>query len=155
MIRTNTLVDDFEYVSIHDEAIDAPADGSDPAAIEAFQHKWKLYRDGMGDPPLKAGVKPTRFKLRHITSAERIYLMELQSGDEKGVAVAAAAMAIVGASDLADSDGKKIEIRQEATSVGPVKIRHASKESMDALPMEVLLEIGALVMERSTIRPPS
>lgn len=146
-IRANTLVDSFDYVSQYDEAIDHD--------VEEFDHKWKLYRDGMGEPPLKAGAKPTLFKLRHVTSTERVYLMELSHGEERGLYITAAAMALVGVKGLEGADGKKVEIRQESTSVGPVKIRHATKDSLDALPLEVILELGALALERSSVRPNS
>ncbi len=145
MIRANTLVENFEYVSRADEAVDD--------SVDEFDHKWKLYRDGMAAPPLKAGGKPTLFKLRHLSSTERMYLLELAQGGEQGLYIAAAAIALVGAKPLEGADGKPFEIRQEVTSVGPIKVRHATKDSLDALPVEVLLELGGLVMERATTRP--
>lgn len=146
-IRTNTLVQDFEYVSQFDEAVDKSA--------EDFEHKWKIYRDGMGEPPLVAGSSPTRFKLRHVTSVERIYLLEIAQGDEHGLYIAAAAMSLVGAKGAADEAGKPYEVKFETSTAGPLKIRHATKASLDALPVEVLLELGSLAMERATARPSS
>ncbi len=146
-IRTNTLVADYDYVSQFDEAVDRSADD--------FDHQWKVYRDGLGEPPLKVGESPTRFKLRHVTATERLYLLELSQGDERGLYIAAAAIGLVGAKGLTGQDGKPVTIRQESTNVGTVRIRSATKDSLDALPMEVLLELGGLVMERATVRPSS
>jgi len=145
MIRANTLVEDFEYVSQYDEAVDKSA--------EDFDHKWTIYRDGLGDPPIKTGETPTRFKLRHLTATERLYLLELSQGEEHGLYIAAAAIALIGVKGMNGADGKPHVIRQEVTHVGPVRLRHASKESLDAFPMEILLELGGLVVERVTARP--
>lgn len=145
MLRSNTLVDDFEYVSRADDAVDTSA--------EDFEHKWKLYRDGAAEPPLKAGAKPTRFKLRHLTSTERLRLLEMSQGGEHGLYVAAVAFALVGIKDMDAPAGKESEFKQTWEDAGPVRLRHATKETLDAIPVEVLLELGALVMERTTARP--
>ena len=146
-IRANTLVADYEYISQFDEAVDKSA--------EDFDHKWKLYRDGMAEPPLKAGEKPTFFKLRHVTSSERAYLLELAQGNERGLFLGAAAIGLIGVKGLDGADGKPLQVRQESTTVGTIRLRSATKESLDVLPLEVLLELGGLVMERLTVRPNS
>jgi hypothetical protein len=147
MIRSNTLVQDYEYISRFDEAVDS--------GREDFEHAWKLYLDGAGDCPLKAGVEPTRFKLRHITSSERVYLLELHSNGEHGLMVAAAAMALVGAKNLSDGEGKPAQVAREVTEVGPLKIAHATKASVDLLPPDVILELGSVVLDRMRLRPSS
>jgi hypothetical protein len=145
MIRSHTLVDNYEYVSRFDEAVDHD--------VPEFEHKWKLYADGAGEPPLKPGAQPTRFTLRHVTSTERMYLYEMFQGEEKGLMLAAAAMALVGAKGLEDAAGKPIEVSKEFTDIGPLRIQHASKTTLDALPVDVLLELGAVAVERLRLRP--
>lgn len=145
MIRSHTLVENYEYVSRFDEAVDAD--------VPEFDHKWKLYADGGGEPPLKAGAQPTRFTLRHVTSTERMYLFEMFQGEEKGLMLAAAAMALVSVKGFEDQSGKPIEVSKEFTDVGPVRIQHASKATLDALPVDVLLELGSVVVDRMRLRP--
>lgn len=145
MIKTNTLVHDYDYVSQFDEAVDKSG--------EDFEQKWKQYRDGMSEPPLLPGATPTIFKLRHVTSVEHAYLLELRQSDEHGFFVAAAALALVGIKGLAGENGKPVTFRKESTQVGPVRLQHAAKETLDALPIEVLLELGVLAMERVAVRP--
>jgi hypothetical protein len=145
MIRSHTLVENYDYVSRYDEAVDRD--------LPDFDEKWRLYLDGAGEPPIKAGEKPTKFQLRHVSSTERIYLYELYQHEEKGLMLAAAAMALVGVTGLDDGSGKPITVKQEHTDVGPLRIRHASKETMDRLPVDVLLELGAVVVERLRLRP--
>lgn len=144
-VRAHTLVENYEVVSRFDEAVDADA--------PEFEHKWKLYRDGAGDLPLKAGVSATRFQMRHVTSTERVYLLELYQGEERGLMLAAAAIALVGAKGLEDASGKPVEVRRAFTDIGPLRIQHASKETMDALPVDVLLELGSVALDRMRPRP--
>src|SRR5687768_10380873 len=105
MIRPHTLVSDWEYVSRFDEAVDHD--------VPDFDDAWRQYLDGAKEPPLKPGVEPTMFKLRHVTSTERVYLFELYQGEEKGLMLAAAAMALVGVRGLKDEQGKPIEVSKE------------------------------------------
>ncbi len=147
MIKTSTLVENFDVISAYDDAVDKDAPD--------FDQRWKQHRDGMGDPPIKAGETPTRFKLRHISSTERTYLVEIAQGDDKGLYIGAAALALVGVSGMVDDEGRQIVVAQEVTKVGPLRIRSATKATLDKLPVEVLLELGALAMERSTVRPSS
>jgi hypothetical protein len=145
MLRGNTLVADYEYISQSDEAVDSEAEG--------FELKWKHYLDGMGEPPLKAGETPTIFKLRHLMPTERAYLAEASNGDERGLFIAAAAIALVGVKGFDGPDGKPLEVKQEVTRAGTVKIRSANKATLDALPVGVLFELGALALERGRVRP--
>lgn len=141
-IRTNTLVDNYEIVSRYDDAVDD--------AVEDFEHKWKLYRDGMGDPPLRPGAEPSYITLRHLSSTERHFLLE--KSQEGGVLLAAARFALVAIRGL-EIGGKPFEVRQETLTHGGVKFRVASRESLDALPEVIQVEIGGLAMERSQPRP--
>jgi hypothetical protein len=146
-IRSHTLVDKYEYVSRFDEAVDQ--------SVEDFEQAWQRYRDGTAQPPLKLGEEPTRFTLRHVTSTERLYLFEItQAGGERNALyLAAAAVGLVSVKGLTGADGAAIEIRQEVTRAGPLKIRSATKDSLDAIPWEVLMELGSVVLERSAVRP--
>lgn len=145
MLRSHTLVADYEFISQFDDAVDR--------TVDDFEHRWQMYRDGAADCPLIAGVEPTRFTLRHITSTERVYLLELHSGGEHGLMVAAAAMALVGIKGMRDEAGKPLEAKREFTEVGPLRIQHATRETMDRLPVDVILEIGSVVLERMKLRP--
>lgn len=147
MIKSNTLVEDFDVISQYDDSLDKDAPD--------FEQKWKEYRDGMGEPPLKAGEQPTRFKLRHITSTEHTYLSELAYGGDKGLFIGAAALALVSVKGMVGPDGHPVAVVQEVTKVGPLRLRSADKATLDKFPLEVLLELGAIAMERSTVRPSS
>lgn len=144
-IRAHTLVDNYEVICQSDDAVDLDAPD--------FEMKWKLYRDGAGEPPLKPGAQPTRFHLRHVTNTERVYLLELSHGEEKGLLLATAAMALVGAKGLEDANGKPVEVKREFTEIGPLRIQHASKDTMDVLPVNVLLELGQVALDRMRLRP--
>lgn len=164
MSQTNTLVAPFEYICQTDEAVDRP-DAGDAAAVEAFELAWKHYRDGMGEPPLKADMKPLRIRLRHLTAVEQTYIRETWQGGEgertRGALTATAMMALVSVSGRPGLDGKPIAIKHEVTPWGLVRIRHATAESLSVLLDALgggdapLLEIGSLVSERSAVRPSS
>lgn len=145
MIRSHTLVEPYEYISRFDEAVDSEA--------ADFETKWKLYLDGAAPAPVKAGVEPTRFTLRHVSNVERVYLLELYQGEERGLMLAAAAMALVGVKGFDGPDGKPLQVVKEFTEIGPLRIQHASKETMDRLPVDVLLELGAVAADRMRLRP--
>jgi len=145
MIRTNTLVEDYEVISQFDDAVDK--------SVEDFDHKWKMYRDGMGEAPLKPGEKPTRFKMRHLSSVERAWLLEVAQSEDKGLYVAAVQLALTGVRDALDHEGKPLRVDREATTVGAMRLLTVKKQSLEALPLEVIFELGSLAMERSAPRP--
>ncbi len=145
MLRSHTLVENYDFISQFDDAVEREAPD--------FEQRWKLYTDGAADCPLKAGAEPTRFQLRHITSSERVYLLELHEGGEHGLMVAAAAMALVGIKNLRDEEGKPLEVKREATEIGPLRILHATKATLDRLPVDVILELGSVVLSRMQLRP--
>jgi hypothetical protein len=143
MIKSNTLVADYDCISKDDEAVDRSGDD--------FEHKWKVARDGLGDYPLLPEAKPTIFRLRHLGPVERAYLESAGGFHEQ--LVAAAALALVGVSDLNDSNGEAVEFRREATKFGTQKVLHAHASVLAAIPLRVLGEIGNVVLEKMTLRP--
>lgn len=161
MIRTHTLVDDFEYVSRLDDAVDAPVPPVDPedkdaakaheAALAAFEHKWSLYQDGGGPCPLKGDAQPTYLRLRHLTPSESACVFELGS-NEGGTAPLVARFALVGARGL-EVEGKPYEVKFETLRHGGAKFRVASTKSMDVFPPALQFELGHVVMARMRLRP--
>jgi hypothetical protein len=145
MIRSHTLVDDYQYISRFDEAVDS--------SLADFEDRWRQYMDGAAEPPLKPGIEPARFTLRHVTNTERVYLLEMAQGDEKGLMIGAASIALVEAKGVEGPDGKPLKVARDFTEYGPHKIQHANKATMDALPVDVLLELGAVAVERMRLRP--
>lgn len=141
-IRTNTLVDSYELISRYDDAVDVDAPD--------FEHRWKLYRDGMGEPPLKPGAEPSFIKLRHLSSTERHYLIE--KAQEGGALLAAARFALVGIRGL-EIDGREFRVEFETLSHGGVKFQVAARKSLDLLPETIQIEIGGVVMDRLQPRP--
>ncbi len=142
-IRPNTLVADYDYISEHDEAVDR--------SVEDFDLKWKHYRDGMGDPPLIPGSKPTVFRLRHLGSADRMFIGAANGGHE--LLLTAAGIALIGVTGLSDEEGKPVVFRKDATKFGPYRITHAHGDIIAAIPMSVLADIGSIAMERAALRP--
>ena len=82
-----------------------------------------------------------------------MYLAELAESGERALYIAAASIALVGVKGATDGDGKPVEVRREVTAVGPLKIRHAAKATLDLFPVEVLIELGRLAVERMAPRP--
>lgn len=135
--RTATLVEDYDYVSKFDEAVDQ--------SLPDFELRWKQYRDGVGEPPLIPGAKPVTFRLRHLGTAERMYLSSAESGHER--LLVAAGLAIVGVENLG------VEFRKDSSKFGPYKLVHAHAEVIAAIPVEALADVGSLVIERVNLRP--
>ena len=103
MIRsTNTLVENYTYVSKLDEAVDTDCD--------EFKHKWELYLDGKADPPLRPGGKPTVWHLQHLSLRKRAKLNGMAPTE---FAVLATAMALVKAEGWVDMAGKPIEVEHQ------------------------------------------
>lgn len=145
-IKSHTLVEPYEYVSVHDAAVDSDAPD--------FEERWRLYLDGAGEPPLKPGAEPVRYQLRHVTNTERGYLMKLGRDADGSAPLAAAAIALVGMSGAKDGEGKPLGVEFDFTQYGLFRIKHASQATLDRLGgLEVLYDIGGAVFHRMSLRP--
>lgn len=58
VLKTATLVDDFEFISSEDPAVDTSGDD--------FAEVWRRFLEGAGPAPIKEGQEPVIWKLRHI-----------------------------------------------------------------------------------------
>lgn len=161
-LRSHTLVEDYSYICLLDDAVDAPAlpPDADEAATKlwgeqmaAFQEKWRLYLDGAGEPPLKPGVEPARFTLRNLSNVERTYLLELQQLGEKGVAISATSIALVAVKGYTGRDGKPIVVTHDVSTYGLHRIRHASEATINAMDIGAVMDIGHSVLQRMRLRP--
>lgn len=126
---TATLVEDFEYISLHDEAINADH--------EDFAEEFRKYREGTVElPPLKDGAEPTVWTLRPIRSAKLKAALDGVRAEHGQAAwsVATAAAGIKGVSGLKDNDGK------------PYKLRYEREDGYEIVCEEQLNEIGAAIL---------
>lgn len=143
MIRTNQLVADYEYVCKQDDAVDSSG--------EEFEEKWQRYLDGLEQPPLKPGHKPTVFTLRQLRAPQKAKLSRLFGDDDRRIELCytACALAVVKAENLMDAEGKYVELSH--VREGGVEVLDV--DSMEIIGFEIAIEIGALALSRSTPRP--
>ena len=145
-LTSSSLSSPFEYISIHDEAVDAETKG--------FKDKWAQYRDGaIPEPPLRAGVEPTRWQLTPITnSRQRSYLQGFQEKHgNSALFVAYAASGITGVSGLLDENGEAVEIQ----FVREDKYQIVCEEQLAAIPAEVLVELGTVLLTHDSLKKTS
>jgi hypothetical protein len=102
----STLVEEFSYISLHDEALDTEGDADE------FAEAWKKYRDGaIPMPPLKDGKEPTIFTLRPLTDPDLSNdLAQYQENRTKWFCEIAR-YSIVGIQNLCDEDGEPVRVK--------------------------------------------
>lgn len=125
----STLVKEFSYISLHDEAIDASGDD--------FAEEFKKYREGTIDmPPLKDGEEPTIWTLKPITSARLTAMLDGVRAEhgQSAWTIATAAAGIKGVSGIKNADGT------------PFKLSYQRADGYDILTNEVLDAIGPAVL---------
>ena len=136
-LQAATLVEPFEYISLHDSAMDTEAEG--------FAEAFKKYREGSIEaPPLKQGEEPTVWTLVPITDA-RLKAMLDGVREEHGTAawaVMTAAAGIQAVSNLADPDGKPFKIKREFRD----GFSFVANEQLNLIGAEVLNEIGMVIL---------
>ena len=140
--KTNRLVGNFEYICRHDSAVDD--------TVEDFEHKWQLYLDGQGPPPLKSGEQPTTLLLKHLSSVELERVFEYATQGGAACAMAACAVGLVGAKNL---DGKDRTFERERDDQGFYKIEVVKKDELDAFDIAALVDIGGRIVMAATPRP--
>lgn len=148
MIKLNaTLVDDYEYVSRNDDAVDS--DAAD------FDERWQKYMDGMGECPVKHGCEPSRFTMRHIGSLQKASLSEHLSraaedaSQWQSACFEVARVALVGCKGLKDLDGSDFKVKRHKVD----GIMRVSEETLNKLPYELLIELGAVAISKMAPRP--
>ena len=143
----NTIVEDYEYISRHDDALDS--------GNPAFEDKWQKYLDGVGQVPLRDGHAPTKFKMRHIQTSQKAQISEHMSKAAEDNSLwqkacyEAARIALVDCSGLVDVDGSDFKIKRVRVD-GVSKV---SEETINKLPYEVLIELGAVAISKMAPRP--
>lgn len=136
-LQSATLSEPFEYISLHDSAMDTEAEG--------FADEFQKYREGTIDaPPLKPGEKPTIWTLAPIADA-RLKAMLDGVREEHGRAawaVMTAAFGIKSVSNLADHEGKPFRIQHDYQDGFPKVI----SDQLNAIGAEVLNELGMVIL---------
>ncbi len=142
--KTNTLVGDFEYISVYDDAVDSSGDD--------FPEKWKRYMDGQAEPPLKTGETPTVFVLKHLSQLEikRLIEQEERHGKE-ATAVAACAIGLKSAKNWTDGKAHTFARENDDSWIYPISIVKA--DELAALPQEVVTDLGGRIVMAATPRP--
>ena len=140
-LQSATLAAPFEYISLHDSAIDSEA--------ENFAEEFAKYREGtIPNPPLKPGETPTIWTLAPITDA-RLRAMLDGVREEHGRAawaVMTAAAGIKAVSNLSDAEGKPFKIRFEYQDGFPTVI----KEQLNQIGAEILNELGMVILTHNS-----
>lgn len=96
---SNTLVENYQYISKYDEAVDK--DDTD------FDDKWERYLDGQAEPPLRGSGQPTVWHFRHLTPRQRAKVMSMPH--QEG-AFAALAMSLTKVDNFTDEKGRAIKV---------------------------------------------
>jgi hypothetical protein len=138
----STLVKEFSYISLHDEAIDASGDD--------FEEEFKKYREGQIPlPPLKDGVEPTVWTLKPITSARLSAMLDGVRAEHGQAAwtVATAAAGIKGVSGLKNADGTAFKLTPFQRVDG---YEILTNEVLDAIGPAVLNELGMAILTHNS-----
>lgn len=147
-MATNTIQEPYEYISIEDAAVDSASKG--------FAEKWRLYRDGKGEAPLKEGKKPAVYTLRHLSAIARTRLAALAKEDAAEASLLAVGIALLG---VRMPDGEEVELRREQRKVGLYPVSVVAEEEFERLAplapdvIRLLLELGGRVLEVDFPRP--
>ena len=143
-LSTATLSEPFEYISLHDDALDTER--------EDFADEFQRYRDGQAPPPLKPGVEPTRWTLEPITDA-RLKAMLEGVREEHGRTMwflATAAVGVTGVSGLSDERGRPFKLKRPRSSDGYPTMSH---EQQDQIGAQILAELGMAIITHNIPSP--
>lgn len=141
--KTNTLVADFHYVSPYDAAVDE--------TVEDFKGRWQQYLDGLADPPLKPGVVPTTFVLKHLGAVEIEWVQDV--GAKRGSQAAFLVACDLGLKAAKNwEDGKDyVFLREKADWIHPLSV--LAPVELDKLSGELRADIGIRVLMAANPRP--
>lgn len=136
-LQSATLVDEFEYISLHDSAMDTEA--------EEFAEKFAKYREGTTDaPPLKDGETPAVWTLKPITDARLKAMLDgvREEHGQAAWAVAVAAAGIKSVSGIKGEDGKAFKLRFVREEGYPI----ICNEDLNSIGAAILHEIGMVIL---------
>lgn len=136
--KTATLVEPFEFISKKDDALDRDA--------KDFKDRWDRYKDGLGDPPIKEGMKPTVFTLKPVARDAGLdaKLDGVLNNDGNAMwCLTAAAFGIAGWRNLIDPDTDE---ELEFETVRAHGYDCITKALQDKLTKPLLIEIGNAVL---------
>ncbi len=164
-----TLVEDYSYISRQDDAVDSPAEPTATDSQEAieqkvkaaedFEHRWERYTDGMAEPPLRPGVKPTVFHMRHMGNPARAKLAPYLHRSSEDIshfweaAIAAFALSVRKVENCAGLDGRPVKLVTEMDDQGIHPVEMLTRESMEHFDMSVLIEVGGFAIKRLNPSP--
>lgn len=133
-----TLQEEFEYISMYDDALDHEA--------EDFSRRWKLYNEGKGEAPLKDGATPTVFVMSHLSRAafNRVRQLGLKDRDVEAWELAARAT-------LKEVRGKVGGKEIEVEHVQDGSLRLVTKACIEKIPWTVVDELGQLVFQKAVL----
>jgi len=139
-LKTATLVADWDYISLHDEAMDDETDG--------FQKLYEDFVEGRGPAPLKDGVEPTVWKLAHLSDVRTIAKLDgIRTSDGNTAwAVAASACCIVSVQGLTDSEGKPYRIRREYED----GVKMLPTAQINEIGIDIMAEIGMVILTKKS-----
>jgi hypothetical protein len=108
-IKSQTLQTEYDFVCPTDPAIDTE--------VEGWREKYDqaIEVSDLDKMPLRPGAKPAVFRLRHLSRAERSYVLDTLGGKGPNQAAdAAVRLALVGTRDASSSDGKPIRVERDS-----------------------------------------
>lgn len=142
---SNTLVADFEYISVYDDAVDSSGDD--------FPEKWQRYLDGQAPPPLKPGETPTVWVLKHLTELEKKRLIEQEEKHgHQATALTACAIGIKAVKNWPE-DGKSHTFVRETDNTWIYPISIVKAVELAQLRQEWIDDLGGRIVMASAPRP--
>lgn len=144
-LRTNTLVEDYDYVTRFDPAVDA--------GREDFAAAWEQYLDGAGECPIKPGGKPTIFRLRHLRKVDRALLQSMArdyggngAGVSDGAILWAFRLGVVGVNHPGSSP---VNLSTQVTR----ESRHLDLASVELFSDDVIIDVALRILSRLNLGP--
>ncbi len=134
-LKTATLVEEFEYVSLLDDALDGDA--------EDFADKFKVHRETGTMPPLKDGKKPTVWILRPVTGVRLQSMIDgvLEEHGRKAFYLTLAAAGLKGVKGVTNEKGKPFKLQFDRSS----GYEMVCDEHLDLIGLDVLQELGMVL----------
>lgn len=135
-LKSATLNEPFEYISLRDDALDGEADDFD----EAYQR----FREGGPMPPIKEGMHPTIWTLRPMTDTRLIAKLSgiLERDGYSAWYIGTAAVGVVSVTGCEDEDGKPFKLKR--TRIGGWE--SLTHEVQDAIGAPLLIELGQAII---------
>lgn len=139
-LNSATLVDDFEYISLTDSALDVDH--------EDFSDSFEKYKEGMGDPLLKNGEEPTRFTLSPIADAQ--LLSKLRGQHERhGRSAFAREAGAIGIKSISGIDDPETGDAFKPRFVRKDGYNVLCPEHQNMLGLDLMEELGLMVLTHS------